>query len=163
MQKTKSRQKSPTRLAREKILPLGTPNPIDVYVGSRVRLRRTLMGLSQEKLGEEVNLTFQQIQKYERGANRIGSSRLFKFAQILDVPISFFFDDMPPEAQNFADQKTDGKAAAITGQPLDPDPMVKRETLELVRAYYKIIDPGVRKSLVDLMRAAAKLEEASEE
>ena len=158
MQKTKPRKKAPTRLVRERIFPLGTPNPIDVHVGSRVRLRRTLMGLSQEKLGEEVNLTFQQIQKYERGANRIGSSRLYEFAQILDVPVSFFFDDMPSDAQNFADQKTDGKATANKGQLQDPDPMIKRETLELVRAYYKIIDPGVRKSLVDLMRAAAKYE-----
>jgi len=158
MQKTKSRKKAPTRLARERILPLGTPNPIDVHVGSRVRLRRTLMGLSQEKLGEEVNLTFQQIQKYERGANRIGSSRLYEFAQILDVPVSFFFDDMPSGAQNFADQRTNGKTIAKPSKAQDPDPMVKRETLELVRAYYKIIDPSVRKSLVELMRAAAKSE-----
>ncbi|HJP20850.1 MAG TPA: helix-turn-helix transcriptional regulator, partial [Alphaproteobacteria bacterium] len=71
------------------------PNPIDVHVGGRVRLRRTLLGMSQEKLGQAVSLTFQQIQKYERGANRIGSSRLYQFAQVLDVPVSFFFDDMP--------------------------------------------------------------------
>ena len=158
MQKTKSRKKAPTRLAREKILPLGTPNPIDVHVGSRVRLRRTLMGLSQEKLGEEVNLTFQQIQKYERGANRIGSSRLYQFSQILDVPVSFFFDDMSSAAQSFSDQKAGVSAATKKGEPLDPDPMVKRETLELVRAYYKISDPSVRKNLVNLMRAAAKSE-----
>lgn len=80
--------------ARAERLPPGTPNPIDVHVGSRVRLRRTLLGLSQERLGEAVGLTFQQIQKYERGANRIGASRLFEFSRILDVPVSFFFDDM---------------------------------------------------------------------
>jgi ribosome-binding protein aMBF1 (putative translation factor) len=71
------------------------PSPIDVHVGSRIRLRRTLMGLSQERLGEALGLTFQQVQKYERGVNRVGASRLFDLSRVLDVPISFFFDDMP--------------------------------------------------------------------
>src|SRR5215208_5533266 len=75
----------------------GKPNPIDVHVGSRVRLRRTLLGMSQEKLGEAIGLTFQQVQKYERGANRIGASRLFDLSRVLDVPVSFFFDDMPAD------------------------------------------------------------------
>src|ERR1700748_1341571 len=74
------------------------PNPVDVHVGSRVRLRRTLLGMSQEKLGNAVGLTFQQIQKYERGANRIGASRLFDMSRVLDVPVQFFFDDMPVAA-----------------------------------------------------------------
>src|ERR1700759_1086976 len=74
--------------------PAGKPNPVDVHVGSRVRLRRTLLGMSQEKLGEAIGLTFQQVQKYERGANRIGASRLFDLSRVLDVPVSFFFDDM---------------------------------------------------------------------
>src|ERR687896_162580 len=73
------------------------PNPIDVHVGKRLRLRRTLLGMSQERLGELLGLTFQQVQKYERGVNRIGSSRLYELGQILDVPVSFFFDDMPEE------------------------------------------------------------------
>src|SRR5919202_7008509 len=78
------------------------PSPIDVHVGSRVRLRRTLLGLSQEKLGDALGLTFQQVQKYERGVNRIGASRLFDLSRVLDVPISFFFDDMPDSlAANF--------------------------------------------------------------
>eukprot|EP01035_Chromulina_nebulosa_P063261 gene63261-86543_t len=71
------------------------PSPIDVHVGSRIRLRRTLMGLSQERLGEALGLTFQQVQKYERGVNRVGASRLFDLSRVLDVPISFFFDDLP--------------------------------------------------------------------
>src|ERR687886_2352058 len=71
------------------------PHPTDVHVGARVRLRRTLLGMSQEKLGEALGLTFQQVQKYERGANRIGASRLFDLSRVLDVPIGFFFDDMP--------------------------------------------------------------------
>src|SRR3989339_270854 len=77
--------------------PLGTPRPVDVHVGQRLRQRRTLLGMSQEKLGEAVNLTFQQIQKYERGANRIGASRLFQLGQVLDVSVSYFFEDMPGE------------------------------------------------------------------
>ena len=72
------------------------PNPIDIHVGSRVRLRRNMLGLSQEKLGEAIRLTFQQVQKYERGANRIGASRLHDLSRVLDVPVSFFFDDMDP-------------------------------------------------------------------
>ena len=131
----------------------GKPNPVDVHVGSRVRLRRTLLGMSQEKLGEAIGLTFQQVQKYERGANRIGASRLFNLSQVLDVPVSFFFDDMPREAAD----------APVIGEEDDedrvveyePDPMAKRETLELVRAYYRITDPGVRKRLFELTKAVA--------
>src|SRR3569833_3753192 len=77
-------------------MPSGKPNPVDVHVGARVRLRRTLLGMSQEKLGEAIGLTFQQVQKYERGANRIGASRLFDLSRVLDVPVSFFFDDTAP-------------------------------------------------------------------
>src|ERR1700692_3728575 len=78
----------------------GRPSPIDVHVGSRVRLRRTLLGMSQERLGEALGLTFQQVQKYERGVNRVGASRLFDLSRVLDVPISFFFDDMPEQTAN---------------------------------------------------------------
>src|ERR1700740_3487963 len=76
------------------------PSPIDVHVGSRIRLRRTLLGMSQERLGEALGLTFQQVQKYERGVNRVGASRLFDLSRVLDVPISFFFDDMPESLTN---------------------------------------------------------------
>src|SRR3546814_20113266 len=72
----------------------GGPNPVDVHVGSRVRLRRTLLGMSQEKLGEAIGLTFQQVQKYERGTNRIGASRLFDLSKVLDVPVGFFFEEL---------------------------------------------------------------------
>ena len=132
---------------------LGKPNPIDVHVGSRVRLRRTLLGMSQEKLGEAIGLTFQQVQKYERGANRIGASRLFDLSRVLDVPVSFFFDDMAHDgAMHGAPQAGMGES----DQPgFEPDPMAKRETLELVRAYYRIIDPHVRKRLFELTKAVA--------
>lgn len=131
----------------------GKPNPVDVHVGSRVRLRRTLLGMSQEKLGEAIGLTFQQVQKYERGANRIGASRLFNLSQVLDVPVSFFFDDMPREAVDAPVLGEEDDEDRIV--EFEPDPMAKRETLELVRAYYRITDPGVRKRLFELTKAVA--------
>ncbi len=132
----------------------GTPNPIDVHVGSRVRLRRTLLGLSQEKLGEALGLTFQQVQKYERGANRIGASRLFDLSRVLDVPVSFFFDDMSPEVAGQSPRLQAG-VSEPPPEPFDPDPLAKRETLELVRAYYRIEDETVRKRLFELAKALA--------
>jgi len=134
----------------------GKPNPIDVHVGSRVRLRRTLLGMSQEKLGEAIGLTFQQVQKYERGANRIGASRLFDLSRVLDVPVSFFFDDMPAEAAAApVDDEEPGAGYEDRPGGYEPDPMAKRETLELVRAYYRINDPSVRKRLFELTKAVA--------
>jgi len=132
----------------------GKPNPIDVHVGSRVRLRRTLLGMSQEKLGEAIGLTFQQVQKYERGANRIGASRLYDLSRVLDVPVSFFFDDMPNELGGPPPAEQPVSADAGTGG-FEPDPMAKRETLELVRAYYRIQDPQVRKRIFELTKAVA--------
>ncbi len=134
---------------------LGTPRPVDVHVGHRLRQRRTLMGLSQEKLGEAVSLTFQQIQKYERGANRIGASRLYQLSQVLDVSVGYFFEEMPGEVK-----KTRGAFAVAEG-PQAPfeasvtDPLARRETLELVRAYYKITDPKVRKRVFELTKSIA--------
>jgi transcriptional regulator with XRE-family HTH domain len=124
------------------------PNSVDVHVGSRVRLRRTLLGMSQKKLGNALGLTFQQVQKYERGTNRIGSSRLYVLSRILDVPVSFFFDDMAQEIA--VGQPGFAEAAQVL---FDQDNLAKRETLELVRAYYKIKDVPVRKRLFDLVKA----------
>jgi transcriptional regulator with XRE-family HTH domain len=132
----------------------GHPNPIDVHVGSRVRLRRTLLGMSQEKLGEAIGLTFQQVQKYERGANRIGSSRLFDLSRVLDVPIAYFFEDMQPGVAERSPSRLKG-LAETKHEPFEPDPLAKRETLELVRAYYRITDPGVRKRLFELTKSLA--------
>ncbi|UKJ74548.1 helix-turn-helix domain-containing protein [Azospirillum brasilense] len=134
------------------------PNPIDVHVGSRVRLRRTLLGMSQEKLGEAIGLTFQQVQKYERGANRIGASRLFDLSRVLDVPVSFFFDDMPAEAAAAPVDDEEGNTAGFEERSgaFEPDPMAKRETLELVRAYYRIPDATVRKRMFELVKAVGK-------
>jgi transcriptional regulator with XRE-family HTH domain len=131
------------------------PSPIDSHVGSRVRLRRTLLGMSQEKLGEALGLTFQQVQKYERGVNRIGASRLFDLARVLDVPISFFFDDMP-DALGQGTRRGFGFAESQEG--FEDDTLHRRETLELVRAYYRITDPAVRKRVFDLIKSLAPTE-----
>jgi transcriptional regulator with XRE-family HTH domain len=131
----------------------GGPNPVDVHVGSRVRLRRTLLGMSQEKLGEAIGLTFQQVQKYERGANRVGASRLFDLSRVLDVPVGFFFDEMPDDVAASSPAQRPGSGSRPPEQELDP--MVKRETLELVRAYYKISEAGVRKRLFEMTKALA--------
>ncbi len=125
----------------------GRPDPVDAHVGSRVRLRRTLMGMSQEKLGNAVGLTFQQIQKYERGLNRIGSSRLYQFSKVLDVPVSFFFDEMPGNM---------GSQPSLAGQvesAAHDENMSRRETLELVRAYYKIDNRNTRRRIYELIKA----------
>lgn len=114
----------------------GFPNLIDVHVGRRIRQRRTLLGMSQEKLAEAIGLTFQQIQKYERGSNRLGSSRLFDVARILDVPISYFFEDMEAGVADKSPSRLMGvPASKLQKVVVEPDPLTKRETLELVRAY----------------------------
>jgi len=123
-------------------------HPVDVHVGTRIRQRRTLLAISQTKVGDAVGLTFQQIQQYERGSNRIRSSRLYEFAKVLDVPVSYFFDEMP---FNSGRGRKVGEASARFEQ--EKDPMIKRETLELVRAYYKIRECRVRKRMFDMVKA----------
>lgn len=129
------------------------PNPVDVHVGQRLRQRRVLVGLSQEKLARMVGITFQQVQKYERGANRIVASRLFELAKVLDVPVSYFFDDLSAKAANDA-HKAD--TAPLSADLASHDVMAERETLELVRAYYSIDDERVRRRAFDLLRSLAK-------
>ena len=115
------------------------PNKIDVNVGRRVRLQRTILGLSQVDLGKLVGLTFQQIQKYEQGDNRIGSSRLYDLSQALRVPITFFFVDLEKNISEDEDSN------------IKNDPAARRETLELVRAFGKIQDEGVKSAIVELI------------
>lgn len=141
--------------AREDMPRRGRPNPVDEHVGKRVRLRRQLLGMSQEKLGGALGLTFQQVQKYERGANRIGASRLFEMSRVLDVPVAFFFDEMDGEVRR-GRRKSGGVAGfAEESAAFESDVFSKRETLELVRAYNRIGSPAVRKRLFDLMKACA--------
>ena len=112
--------------------------------------------MSQTKLGDAVELTFQQIQKYERGANRISSSRLFEFGKVLDVPVSYFFEEMPANALSGRPMSGRGrKGFGEAGTPFEQekDPLIKRETLELVRAYYKIREARVRKRIFEMVKA----------
>lgn len=132
----------------------GRSNPIDVHVGGRVRMRRTLLGMSQEKLGEALGITFQQVQKYERGANRIGASRLHQIGKVLDVPVSYFFDEMSDELDTPTGVPTKGMAE--TAEEFEHDPLAKRETLELVRSYYKITDPKVRRRVFELVKSLGR-------
>ena len=128
----------------------GIPSPVDVHVGARMRQRRTLLGMTQTDLADALGMSFQQVQKYERGTNRIGSSRLFKLSQVLDVPIEYFFEGMPPTVAAILPGKGRGKAKKPPRY--EPDPLVKRETLELVRAYHKIEDADVRKRVYELTK-----------
>jgi len=133
----------------------GFPNPIDVHVGARIRLRRTLLGISQIALAEAIGLTFQQVQKYEKGVNRVSSSRLVDLANALDVSIPYFFDEMSPAVQG----QTPSELMRTKTRPENDqvqDPLARRETLELVRAYYRIEDPAVRKRVFELTKAVAK-------
>lgn len=135
------------------------PDPVDIHVGARMRVRRNLIGLSQEQLGKALGLTFQQIQKYERGTNRMGSSRLFQVAQILSVPISYFFEEMPSAIatpqQGFAEGEQEGLENAPTPANRNADILYRRETLELVRAYYAIQDAKQRRKIYELIRSMA--------
>ena len=128
------------------------PDPVDIHVGSRLRLRRNLLGMSQEQLGKASSLTFQQIQKYERGANRIGASRLFQFARLLEVSVSYFFEDVRGEygAVGFAEKTQE----QLENSPeFDPELLHRRETLELIRAYYRISAPKTRRKVFELIKS----------
>lgn len=128
------------------------PNPIDIHVGSRVRLRRLLLGMSQERLGEQLGLTFQQVQKYEKGVNRIGASRLHQIATILEVPISYFFDDMDDiEGGTNGFGESDSPSYVL-------DLINSSDGLQLVKAFLKIDDNAVRRRVVDLVKAISDSE-----
>jgi transcriptional regulator with XRE-family HTH domain len=124
------------------------PNPIDIHVGSRIRLRRKMLGMSQEKLGENLGITFQQIQKYEKGTNRVGASRLQAIASILGVPVALFFEDAPGQeavpGRGFAEDASMAFAVEFCGSP---------EGLQLNRAFVKIADAKVRRRIIDLVKS----------
>jgi len=120
------------------------PDPIDVYVGSRIRLRRNILGMSQEKLGEQLGITFQQIQKYEKGTNRVGASRLQAISEILEVPVSFFFEEASGSVtgEGFAESEINYM-----------DFCSSTEGIQLMRAFTHIKDPKVRRKIIDLAKA----------
>lgn len=124
------------------------PNPVDKYVGSRVRMRRIMLGMSQEKLGEALGLTFQQVQKYEKGTNRVGASRLQQISEILQVPVSFLFDGGPSGAVN-------GESFESASPAYVSDFLATSEGLALTRAFTRIADSKMRRSIVDLVEQIA--------
>jgi transcriptional regulator with XRE-family HTH domain len=131
-----------------------TPNAIDRHVGSRLRMRRVLMGMSQEKLGEHLGVTFQQVQKYEKGMNRMGASRLQSASRALEVPVEFFFRDAPHFEANAGQPPTgaaDGNFVA--------DFLSSNEGIELNQAFVRIKDRKLRRRIVELVRAAAGVDE----
>jgi transcriptional regulator with XRE-family HTH domain len=136
--------------------PKNVANEIDAHVGARLRLRRLLLGISQEKLGDALGLTFQQIQKYERGANRVGASRLYDLSKVLDVPVAYFFDAMPDETAAVMSSRLPGGAGALGEAPLDADVLLSRETTDLVRAYYSIEDSEVRRRALEFLRTVSE-------
>jgi transcriptional regulator with XRE-family HTH domain len=138
-------------------------NHIDAHVGSRIRLRRMLMGMSQERLGEAVGLTFQQIQKYERGTNRVSASRLYDLAEVLEVPVAFFFDEMPADMASRAVKPVEGQGLHPPAFDPDTNPMAKREVAKLVRYYCTISDGQVRRRLLDMVRVLANVQDEGEE
>ncbi|WP_207461801.1 helix-turn-helix domain-containing protein [Azospirillum sp. SYSU D00513] len=127
-----------------------SPSAVDVHVGGRIRLRRTLMGITQTQLAVSVGLTFQQVQKYEKGWNRVSASKLWQFSKALDVPISFFFDNLSPDGQTVV-----APSSPHESRPEDYDLLYKRETLELAKAYHKIVSPEARRAMFDMFKAVA--------
>ncbi len=126
--------------------------PIDVHVGARVRQRRALLGMNQTILGKALGVSFQQVQKYENGTNRISASRLFDLTRVLDVSIEHFFEDMSPVVADSSPAATK-RGTAKKSPRYEPNPMLKRETLGLVRAYYKIEDADIRQHLRSMAKA----------
>lgn len=132
-------------------MPQKKPNPVDVHVGSRVRLRRMLVSMSQEALGEQLGLTFQQIQKYEKGSNRIGASRLYQIAQTLNVPVDYFYEGLETSGKQAASGFSDTPAADFS-----LDFLSTTEGVALIAAFSAIEDADVRKRVLDLVKALAR-------
>ncbi|MFV0256137.1 helix-turn-helix domain-containing protein [Candidatus Liberibacter solanacearum] len=126
------------------------PNPVDINVGKRIRLRRTILGMSQEKLGDSLGITFQQVQKYEKGVNRVGASRLQNISRALDIPISFFFDDPPAVC-----------SGALSEENNIMDFLSSSDGLQLNRHFTQIKDVKVRQKIIDLVKSIVSLEKST--
>ncbi|TAL00970.1 MAG: XRE family transcriptional regulator [Rhodospirillaceae bacterium] len=138
-------------------LPSGAPNPVDAHVGQRVRLRRLSLGMSQEKLGAALGITFQQVQKYERGANRIGASRLWDLSLVLQCSVAYFYEAMNERVsgaspRNLVRSVVDSLSCEISQSPVDGI-YANRETIDLMRAFHLIKDLRVRRRVCDLTKA----------
>ena len=130
-----------------------TPNPIDQYVGARIRMRRIMLGMSQERLGDAIGLTFQQIQKYEKGTNRIGASRLQQVGIVLNVPVEFFFEGAPLHNGNVS--SNNGFRESLTASYVT-EFMSTNEGIHLMQAFTKIKDPKIRKRILELIEVMAR-------
>ena len=131
-------------------------HPVDVHVGGRVRLRRVFLGYSQEKLANALGLTFQQIQKYERGANRISASKLYELSRILNVPVTYFFEGVESESEASSSGAEAGNGAGANIHSSDPDFTNQRETLQLISSYYRIPDSKVRAEVLSLLKTLGR-------
>ncbi len=157
--KAKPTQAPPARNPRRSSVEGDEPNPVDVFVGQKLKNRRNLIGITQENLAEAAGITFQQVQKYEKGRNRLSASRLFQFARVLDVPISYFFEGFfAHDSQiglngGFADNDQEPFDYEENG---DDDLMNQKETIDLVRTYYCITDERLRKDFLKMLKQMAK-------
>ena len=141
------------------IIDRNEPNPVDKHVGSRIRLRRNILHLTQQQMADLLGLTFQQVQKYEKGLNRVGASRLWDISRVLEVPMDFFFEDMGQEIATQSPRMLKAEEKYILAEKqhsFSDDPMSKKETLELVRAYYKISNRKLAKDLFNLIVELSK-------
>ena len=135
---------------------MSNPHPVDTHVGKRARLRRTMLGMSQEVVANALGITFQQLQKYERGTNRMSASRLYELSKTLKVPVSYFFDE-------YQDANANQQGMAETDAPaFEHEQVYNRETMELMRFFYKIESPKVRKRVFDLVKSVAESSDSSE-
>lgn len=125
-------------------------HPVDTHVGRQLRIRRTILGMSQDALAKAAGITFQQIQKYERGVNRMSASRLFDFARVLGVPVSYFFEGLDEKATRI--EPVGGMAEAVA-EGFGHEQILSRETLEMMRAFHRINNPALKKRVADLLRA----------
>lgn len=135
--------------------PRTSPDPIDKYVGGRVRARRVGLRISQTKLGDAIGVTFQQVQKYENGTNRIGASNLYKIARNLNVDVSYFFQDMPEDLYEASNADPYGLNEPMS-EPFDSDPLSSRDSIALVHDYHRISDDLLKQRMSQLIRAMAQ-------
>lgn len=141
------------------------PNPVDIHVGQKLKARRTLVGMTQENLAEATGITFQQVQKYEKGRNRLSASRLFQFSRILDIPVAYFFDGFFSNDSSIGLQGgfADNDQERFEGEvDTADDVMLQKETIDLVRTYYTITDDKLRKDFLKMLKQMAKNFKAQE-
>jgi transcriptional regulator with XRE-family HTH domain len=136
----------------------GGPDPIDIHVGKRIKLRRTLLHISQEQLAGDIGVTFQQVQKYESGHNRVSASRLFDISCVINCPISYFFADIGSDTTGGRVTPASRGSDGVSEDPasFDSDPMQRTETMELVRAYWRLSNAGLRQSVLELLTNISK-------